>query len=71
MCREWKKIEPPPPQIGLYVNLETIRLRGRPRNRLQGEVREDVRLVGGEGWQERKNFLRMVRPYRILNMPMY
>jgi len=26
-------------------------LRGRPRNRWQGEVREDGRIVGGEGWQ--------------------
>jgi hypothetical protein len=33
-------------------NLET-RLRGRPRNRWQNEVREDGRIVGGEGWQEK------------------
>jgi hypothetical protein len=25
----------------LYMNLESTRLRGRPRNRWQGEVRED------------------------------
>ena len=37
----------------LYMNLETMRLRGRPRNRGQDEVREDGRIVGGEGWQER------------------
>ena len=30
----------------------TTRLRGRPRNRWQGEVREDGRIVGGEGWHE-------------------
>jgi hypothetical protein len=38
-----KKIEFP--QNVLYLNLET-RLRGRPRNRLQDEVREDGRIVG-------------------------
>jgi hypothetical protein len=34
----------------LYMNLGTKRLRGRPRNRWQDEVREDARIVGGEGW---------------------
>jgi len=33
----------------LYMNLGTTRLRGRPRNRWQDEVREDVRIVVGEG----------------------
>jgi hypothetical protein len=33
--------------------LGTTRLRGRPRNRWQDEVREDGRIVGGEGWQEK------------------
>jgi hypothetical protein len=33
--------------------LETTRLRGRPRNRWQDEVREDGRIVDGEGWQEK------------------
>jgi hypothetical protein len=36
----------------LYMNWETTRLRGRPRNGWQDEVREDGRLVGGEGWKE-------------------
>jgi hypothetical protein len=36
----------------LYMNLET-RPRGIPRNRWQDEVREDGRIVGGEGWQEK------------------
>jgi hypothetical protein len=30
------------------MNLETTRLRGRPRNRWQDEVREDGTLVGGK-----------------------
>jgi hypothetical protein len=33
----------------LYMNMETTRLKGRPRNRWQNEVREDGRIVGGEG----------------------
>jgi hypothetical protein len=35
----------------VYMNLETTRLRGRPRNRWPGEVRQDGRIVGGEEWQ--------------------
>ncbi len=34
------------------MNFET-RLRGRPRNRWQDEVKKDGRLVGGTGWRER------------------
>jgi hypothetical protein len=41
------------PKRVLYMNLETTRLRGRPRNRWQDEVREDGRIVGGDGWQEK------------------
>jgi len=41
------------PKRVLYINLGTTRLRGRPRNRWQDEVREDGRIVGGEGWKER------------------
>ena len=41
------------PKKVLYMNFETTRMRGRPRNRWQDEVREDGRLVGGKGWKER------------------
>jgi hypothetical protein len=61
----------------VYMNLETTRLIGRPSNRWQDEVREDGRIVGGEGWQEKvynrgewKKLLRMARNRRILHMPM-
>ena len=61
----------------IHMNLETTRLRGRPRNRWQDEVREDGRLVGGKGWKERvykreewEKLLRMARNSRILHMPM-
>jgi hypothetical protein len=65
------------PKSVLYVNLGTTRLRGRPRNRWQDEVREDGRIVGGEGWQEKvrnreewKKLLRTARNRCILHMPM-
>ena len=74
MYREWKKIEFP--KI-LYMNLETTRLKGRPRNRWKDEVREHGGLVGGKGWNERvcnreewKKLLRTARNRRILHMPM-
>jgi hypothetical protein len=61
----------------LYMNLGTTRLRGRPRNRWQGEVREDGRIIGGEVWQEKvhnreewKKLLRTARNHCILHMPM-
>jgi hypothetical protein len=38
------------PKRVLYMNLGTTRLRGRPRNRWHYGVREDGRIVGGEGW---------------------
>jgi hypothetical protein len=37
------------PKKVLCMNLGTTRLRGT-RNRWQDEVREDGRIVGGEGW---------------------
>jgi len=61
----------------LYMNVETTRLSGGPRNRWQDEVREDGRVVGGKGWKENlyngeewKKLLRTVRNHRILHMPM-
>ena len=41
------------PKRVLYMNLGTTRLRGRPRSSWQDEVREDGRIDGGEGWQEK------------------
>jgi len=41
------------PKRVLYMNLGTKRLRGRPRNRWQDEVREDRIIVGGEWWREK------------------
>jgi len=65
------------PKRVLYVSLGTTRLRGRPRNRWQDEVREDGRIVGGEGWQEKvhkreewKKLLRVARKRHILHLPM-
>jgi hypothetical protein len=65
------------PKRVLCMNLEITGLRGRPRNRWQDEVREDGRIVGREGWQEKvhnreewKKLLRMARNRRILHMPM-
>jgi hypothetical protein len=59
------------------MDLETTRPRGRPRNRLQDEVREDGRIVDGEEWQEKaynrvewKKLLRTSRNCHILHMPM-
>ena len=65
------------PKRVLYMNLGTKRLRRRPRNRLQDEVREDGKIIGGEGRQEKvrngmewKKNLRMAGNRRILHMPM-
>jgi len=41
------------PKRVLYMNLGTTRVRCRPRNRWQDEVREGGRIVGGEEWQEK------------------
>ena len=59
------------------MNSETTRLRGRPRNTWQDEVRDDGRIVGAEGWQEKVynreewiKLLRMARNRHILHMSM-
>jgi hypothetical protein len=36
------------PKRVLYMNFETIRMRGRPRNRWRDKVREGGRPVSGE-----------------------
>jgi hypothetical protein len=65
------------PKRVLYMNLESTRTRGRPRNRLQVEVRLNGRLVGGKEWQEkvynRKEWMKLLRMARnrcILHMTM-
>ena len=65
------------PKRVLHMNLGTTRLRGRPRNRRQDEVREDGRIVSGEWWQEKvhnrkewKKLLRTERNRHILHMTM-
>jgi len=65
------------PKRVLYMNMGTRRLRGRSRNRWQDGVREDGRIVGAEGWQEKvhnreewKKLLRTARSRRILRMTM-
>jgi len=64
------------PKRALHMNLERTRLRGRPRNRWQDEVREDARIVGGERWQEKvynrekwKKLLKTAMNRCILRMP--
>ena len=70
MYREWKKTEFPKEYSG------TTRLRGRPTNRWQDDMREDGRIFGGEWWQEKvdnrkewKKLLRTAWNCHILHMP--
>ena len=74
MFRERTKTEYP---RVLYMNSGTTRLRGRPRNRWQDEVRDNGIIVGREGWQEKvhnreewKKLLKMASNCCILHMPM-
>jgi hypothetical protein len=58
------------PKRVLYMILESTRLRDRPRNRWQDEVREDGIIVGGEEMQEkvynREEWKRLVRQQGIV-----
>ena len=65
------------PKKVLYINLETTRLRGKPRNRWQDKVKKDGSLAGGIRWKERvrnreewKILLRTARNHCILHVPM-
>jgi len=65
------------PRKVLYMNLETTRLRGRPRNRWQDKVREDGRLVCEKRWKKRvynreewKKILRTASNLHIMHMSM-
>jgi hypothetical protein len=65
------------PKRLLYMNLETTRPTGTPRNRWEDKVREDGRVVGGEELQEKvydreewKKLLRTARNCHILHVPM-
>ena len=60
------------PKRVLHMNLEIT----RPRNRRQDEVREDGRIICGEGWQKKvynreewKKILRTATNCHILHMP--
>ena len=46
------------PKKVLCINLETTRLRGRPRNRWEEKVRKDGGLAGGIGWRKRVHDMR-------------
>jgi len=42
----------PPKNCIIYI-FGNNKMRGRPRNGWQGDVREDGRIFGEEGWQEK------------------
>jgi hypothetical protein len=58
----------------MYLNEAVLH---RPRNRWQDKVKENGRIVGGEGWREKvhnreewKKLLRTARNRLILHVPM-
>jgi len=64
------------PKKVLYMNFGKTRLRNKPINRWHCDVREDGRIVGGEGWQgkvhnreEWKKLLRKASNCLILHVP--
>jgi hypothetical protein len=72
-----KKEENRIPKKVLYMHLEATKVTGSPINRWQDEVREDGRIVDGEGQQEKiynreewKKLLRTARNCHILHMLM-
>jgi hypothetical protein len=65
------------PKKSIIYKFGNNKLRGRPRNRWQDEVREDGIIVGGEEWQEKlynreewKKLLRTARNRHILHIRM-
>jgi hypothetical protein len=73
MYREWKKIEFPQKSITYEFGNKKAE---RWTKKWQDEVREDGRIVGGEGWKEKlynreewKKVLRTERNRRILHKP--
>ena len=75
MYGEWKKIGFPKKSI--LCEFGNKKAENRPRNRWQGEVREDGRLVSGKVWKERvynreewKKLLRTARNHHILHITM-
>ena len=70
----WACTENGIPRKVLYINLETTRLRGRPRNRWQDEERMDGRLAGGIEWRKRvhnrEEWKKLLRTARNRILPM-
>jgi hypothetical protein len=56
-----------------YMNQDSIKPRGRPRNRWHDEVREDGIIGGGEEWQEKvynkEEWKKLLRTARNCHIP--